>query len=203
MSNWFGAINHRKVKLENVLVYLLRCILLQCHEVLSCATKATVQCLRVSCRQARCRQALTSASFCGQPPAWHKKSATATDLSMLECQSTMKKSSTTSNLASLDSSTSSGDATDGDHCMICLDNVRSTAFNEVNTSCNDSSPIVLQCKHAFHRKCIFEWLLFQYECALCRAQVGPTAVINYCRLKNQVQWWLGDFKEEPLTSADK
>lgn len=132
-----------------------------------------------------------------------KKSATATDLSMLECQSTMKKSSTTSNLASLDSSASSGDATDGYHCMICLDNVRSTAFNEVNTSCNDSSPIVLQCKHAFHRKCIFEWLLFQYECALCRAQVGPTAVINYCRLKNQVQWWLGDFKEEPLTSADK
>uniref|UniRef100_M4BB81 PX domain-containing protein n=1 Tax=Hyaloperonospora arabidopsidis (strain Emoy2) TaxID=559515 RepID=M4BB81_HYAAE len=42
---------------------------------------------------------------------------------------------------------------------------------------------------------------FQYDCPVCRAQVGVSAVANYCRPKNQVQWWLTDFKENPLNSA--
>ncbi|CAI5741268.1 unnamed protein product [Peronospora farinosa] len=205
MSKWSGAVNHRKTKLENVLVYLLRCILLpgsamKCFHARQKLPSNVLEFLVVK-HDADKRSLLQVFVDNHQPGI--KKSATTTDLSILKRKSTLKKSSTTSNLSSLDSSTSSEDVTDEDHCMICLDLVGSTTFNAVGTSCSDSSPIVLQCKHTFHRKCIFEWLLFQYECPLCRAQVGPPAIINYCRLKNQVQWWLGDFNEDPLTSAAK
>ncbi|RQM18703.1 hypothetical protein DD237_000924 [Peronospora effusa] len=187
MSKWSGAVNHRKTKLENVLVYLLRCILLpgsamKCFHARQKLPSNVLEFLVVK-HDADKRSLLQVFVDNHQPGI--KKSATTTDLSILERKSTLKKSSTTSNLSSLDPSTSSEDVTNEDHCMICLDLVGSTTFNAVGTSCSDSSPIVLQCKHTFHRKCIFEWLLFQYECPLCRAQVGPTAIINYCRLKNQ------------------
>ncbi|KAL4118173.1 hypothetical protein PRIC2_010500 [Phytophthora ramorum] len=199
MSTWSGVVSDRKTKLENVLVHLLRCVLLpgsamKCFHARQYLAKNLFEFLGVK-HEADQRSLLQVFVDNRQPGI--KKSATTTDLSMLEHQSNMKKSSTTPNLSSL--ATSTDDSTNVEQCMICLDDVDLDTSHEIGVSGN--SPIVLQCKHAFHRECIFEWLLFQSQCPTCRAQVGPPAVTNYCRPKNQVQWWLGDFKEDPLTSA--
>ncbi|KAL4147092.1 hypothetical protein PRNP1_010848 [Phytophthora ramorum] len=201
MSTWSGVVSDRKTKLENVLVHLLRCVLLpgsamKCFHARQYLAKNLFEFLGVE-HEADQRSLLQVFVDNRQPGI--KKSATTTDLSMLEHQSNMKKSSTTPNLSSL--ATSTDDSTNVEQCMICLDDVDLDTSHEIGVSGN--SPIVLQCKHAFHRECIFEWLLFQSQCPTCRAQVGPPAVTNYCRPKNQVQWWLGDFKEDPLTSAHK
>ncbi|TDH72059.1 hypothetical protein CCR75_002196 [Bremia lactucae] len=194
ISAWPTAVDHRKTKLENVLVHLLRCVLLpgsamKCFHTRQKLPSNLFDFLGVK-HDADKRSLLQIYADNHQPGI--KKSATTTDLSMLEHQCTMKKSSTTPNLASLAGSSPSKDSPHVDQCMICLDDI-------THQSCpNGSSSIVLQCKHAFHRECVFEWLLFQNQCPVCRSQVGPTAVTNYCRPKNQVQWWLGDFNENPL-----
>eukprot|EP00644_Phytophthora_capsici_P016475 jgi/Phyca11/509954/fgenesh2_kg.PHYCAscaffold_52_\ len=197
MSTWSGAVNHRKTKLENVLVHLLRCVLLpgsamKCFHARQKLPPNLFEFLGVK-HEADKRSLLQVFVDNHQPGL--KKSATTTDLTMLEHQSTMKKSSTTPNLSALAPSTV--ESTCVDQCMICLYDVD---LDTTHIGVNGSSPIVLQCKHAYHRECIFEWLLFQYHCPMCRAQVGPCAITNYCRPKNQVQWWLGEFKEDPLHS---
>ncbi|CAH0478780.1 unnamed protein product [Peronospora belbahrii] len=201
---WSRAINHRKAKLEDVLLYLLRCVLLpgsamKCFHARQKLPSHLLKFLGV--KHDADKRSLLQVFVDNYQPGM-KRSATSTDLSTLKCQSTMKKSSTTPNLSSLGTRTSSGDVPgDVDQCMICLNDVELCTSNEIGTDCIDSSPIILLCKHAFHRECIFEWVLFQYHCPVCRAQVGPSAATNYCHPKHQVQWWLGDFKENPLTSA--
>jgi len=200
MSAWSATVNNRKTKFENVLVYLLRCVLLpgsamKCFHARQKLPTNLFKFLGV--KQDADKRSLLQVFVDNRQPGI-KKSATTTDLTMLEHHSTMKKSSTTPNLSSLAPSASSVDV---DQCMICLDDVNLDTSKEIGV--NGDSPIVLQCKHAYHRECIFEWLLFQYQCPTCRAQVGPAAVTNYCRPKNQVQWWLGDFKENPLSSEAK
>ncbi|GMF52256.1 unnamed protein product [Phytophthora fragariaefolia] len=200
MSTWSGVINHRKEKLENVLVYLLRCVLLpgsamKCFHARQKLPNNIFEFLGV--KHDADKRSLLQVYVDNRQPGI-KKSATTTDLSMLEHQGSMKKSSTTPNLSALAPSTAS---TNVDQCMICLDDVDLDTTKEIGITGN--SPVVLQCKHTFHRECVFEWLLFQHHCPVCRAQVGPPAVTNYCRPKNQVQWWLGDFKENPLISATK
>ncbi|KAL3669119.1 hypothetical protein V7S43_005503 [Phytophthora oleae] len=201
MSTWSGAVNNRKTKLENVLVHLLRCVLLpgsamKCFHARQKLPPNLFEFLGV--KHEADKRSLMQVFVDNHQPGI-KKSATTTDLTMLEHQSTMKKSSTTPNLSALAPSTA--ESTNVDQCMICLDDVDLDTTHQIGV--NGSSPIVLQCKHAYHRECIFEWLLFQYLCPVCRAQVGPSAVTNYCRPKNQVQWWLGDFKEDPLRSDAK
>ncbi|KAG6946914.1 hypothetical protein JG687_00016440 [Phytophthora cactorum] len=203
MSTWLGAVNHRKTKLENVLVHLLRCVLLpgSAMKCFHARQKLPINLFAfLGVKHDADKRSLLQVFVDNHQPGI-KKSATITDLSMLEHQSTMKKSSTTPNLSSLAMSTTSSDSANVDQCMICLDDVDLDTSHQIGL--NGNSPIVLQCKHAFHRECIFEWLLFQYQCPVCRAQVGPSAVTNYCRPKNQVQWWLGDFREDPLNSVTK
>ncbi|KAG6614294.1 putative RING finger ubiquitin ligase [Phytophthora cinnamomi] len=61
----------------------------------------------------------------------------------------------------------------------------------------DTTRIMLPCKHAFHRKCIFRWLLFEFHCLVCRTSLSPNAFTNYCRPRNYTaQWWLSDFAED-------
>ncbi|KAG7397433.1 hypothetical protein PHYBOEH_000712 [Phytophthora boehmeriae] len=198
MSTWTGAIAHRKTKLEDVLVYLLRCVLLtgsamKCFHARQNLPRNLFEFLGVK-NDADKRSLLQIFVDVSQPGM--KKSATTTDLSMLEHQSKLKKSSTTPDLSSLALKISPCGVSNSELCMICLDHVSLDTAHEIGVS--NSSPISLQCSHCFHRECVFEWLLFQYQCPVCRAQVGPEATTNYCRPKNQVQWWLGDFKQNPL-----
>ncbi|KAL3664619.1 hypothetical protein V7S43_010368 [Phytophthora oleae] len=61
--------------------------------------------------------------------------------------------------------------------------------------------VVLPCKHSFHRKCIFQWLLFEFHCPVCRVDLCPNAFTSNIRLDKHVQWWLSDFEEELLPSV--
>ncbi|KAH7472656.1 uncharacterized protein KRP23_9642 [Phytophthora ramorum] len=79
-------------------------------------------------------------------------------------------------------------------CMICLCDVD---LQHGHQQC-DNSLIVLRCEHAFHRQCIFQRLLFETYCPVCRMRVCPNAVTNYCRPNHQAQWWLSDFDEDIL-----
>ncbi|KAG6614296.1 E3 ubiquitin ligase [Phytophthora cinnamomi] len=116
--------------------------------------------------------------------------------------------------------TSGGDA--APECMICLSDVDSGRDNlqrdsedsgtdssdsEVSGpsdsygfqegSGEDTTRTVLPCKHVFHRKCIFQWLLFEFHCPVCRTSLPPNAFTNYCCPRNYTaQWWLSDFAED-------
>ncbi|KAL4118163.1 hypothetical protein PRIC2_010490 [Phytophthora ramorum] len=94
------------------------------------------------------------------------------------------------------SDASTVDSIESAECVICLESV------DLDDCCHKStSSLVLPCQHVFHRECIFEWLLFQFHCPVCRARVGPPAVASYCQEKNHTfQWWLSDFEEDPLTT---
>ncbi|CAI5742485.1 unnamed protein product [Hyaloperonospora brassicae] len=203
MSKRSRAIKHRGAKLENVLVHLLRCVLLsgsamKCSHARRGLPPHLFEFLGVK-RDADKRSLLHV--FVGSlQPGLKKEAATITNVSMPEPRDQRKRSLVTCDLSSLVPSMSIGDPTDVDQCAICLDVVSWSASAEVDTS-SSKRPIVLQREHTFHRKCIFEWLLFQYDCPVCRAQVGFSAVTNYCRQKNQVQWWLSDFKENPVPPA--
>ncbi|KAI9983187.1 hypothetical protein PInf_007114 [Phytophthora infestans] len=90
-------------------------------------------------------------------------------------------------------------APDSAVCMICLCDVDLEHDHQhCDSECSDfaNSPIVLPCKHVFHRECVFEWLMFDFHCPVCRVRVCPNAVKNYCRPKNHVQRWLGGFEED-------
>ncbi|RLN44564.1 hypothetical protein BBJ28_00012497 [Nothophytophthora sp. Chile5] len=203
MSTWSGAVADRKTKFENVLIHLLRCVLLPGSAMKCFHARTKLPCnlfefLGVK-HEADKRSVLQV--FADNRQGCMKKSATTQSLTFLEYQSSMKKSSTAPNLSSLAPDVAPVESAESSQCMVCLEDVGLGVDRDQLDGNN--SPIELQCKHAFHRECIFEWLLFQYHCPVCRAQVGPTAVTNYCRPKTQVQWWLGDFKENPLRPAAK
>ena len=200
MSKRSRAIEHRRAKLENVLVHLLRCVLLpgsamKCSHARRDLPPNLFEFLGVK-RDAD-KRSLLHVFVDSLQPGLKKEVA---NVPMLEPQDQRKRSLVTCDLSLLVPNMSIGDPTDVDQCAICLDVVSWSASAEVDTS-SSKRPIVLQRDHTFHRKCIFEWLLFQYDCPVCRAQVGFSAVTNYCRQKNQVQWWLSDFKENPVPPA--
>lgn len=107
-------------------------------------------------------------------------------------------------------------------CPICLSDVesghdlqqRDTMSSDVDSCDEDNSPIMpgnseldksrvaLRCKHTFHRGCIFQWLLFEFHCPVCRVDVCPNAITSYCRPTHRhLQWWLSDFEEDILHST--
>ncbi|RLN06500.1 hypothetical protein BBJ28_00020215 [Nothophytophthora sp. Chile5] len=187
MSSKPSAIADRQSKFENVLMHLLRCVLLP---------GSAMKCFHA-------RQNLPSNLFEFLAVEDEADKRSLLQIFVDNHQSTMKRSSSESTLLdSFHSSASTVDsATDASQCMICLDEVDlEHDHRHCDSECVDgaSSAIVLPCKHAFHRECVFEWLLFEFHCPVCRSRVCPSAVTNYCRPKSHVQWWLGDFDEDLL-----
>ncbi|KAL4118171.1 hypothetical protein PRIC2_010498 [Phytophthora ramorum] len=173
LSTWTHTVEDRKLKFKNVLIHLLRSVLLP---------GSTMKCFHARQHlpkhlfaflgvEADADKRTLLQVFVDNHQGGIKKSATTADLSKLAHKSSVKKSATTSDLASM------------------------------SVAVRDRSQRAFACKHAFHRECIFEWLTFQYHCPVCRAQVGPSAMTNYCRPKNQMQWWLGNFNEDPLEAT--
>ncbi|KAG7379513.1 hypothetical protein PHYPSEUDO_008523 [Phytophthora pseudosyringae] len=186
MSTNQGTISSRKSKFENVLMHLLRCVLLPGSAM--------------KCFHARQNLAVNLFKFLGVENDADRRSLLQVFID--NYQVALKEGSEASLTDSFHSNASTVDsAPDSEQCMICLCDVDlEHDHQQCEAECTegDSSPIVLPCKHAFHRECIFEWLLFEFHCPVCRVRVCPNAVTNYCRPKDHVQWWLGDFEEDPL-----
>eukprot|EP00644_Phytophthora_capsici_P007731 jgi/Phyca11/554349/estExt2_Genewise1Plus.C_PHYCAscaffold_610044 len=90
------------------------------------------------------------------------------------------------------------------NCTVCLQNLQFDTENNLRTVDTDAK-IVLPCKHSFHRKCIFQWLLFEFHCPVCRTNLCPNAFTHYCRAhRSEPQWWLSVFQEDlQLTSQNE
>uniref|UniRef100_M4BB82 RING-type domain-containing protein n=1 Tax=Hyaloperonospora arabidopsidis (strain Emoy2) TaxID=559515 RepID=M4BB82_HYAAE len=201
MSTWSFMVEDRKNKFKNVLIHLLRSVLLpgstmKCFHARQQLPPALFKFLGVE-DDADKRSLLQV--YVDNHQSGMKKSSSHSSLSSLEAAATktsMVKSATTPNLAQMELDAEEKTAVVNQEeikCMICLDVVE----KEVH-SAGPQGLVALPCKHAYHRECIFEWLLFQYHCPMCRAQVGPHAMTNYACPKMQEQWWLGNFKQNPL-----
>ncbi|RLN06498.1 hypothetical protein BBJ28_00020213 [Nothophytophthora sp. Chile5] len=203
LSTTAHTVADRQTKFKNVLVHLLRSILLPGSSMKCFHARQNLPCHVfdfLGVKEEADKRSLLQV-YVDNHQGGMKKSASHPALSTMAHQSSMKKSATTPNLSMMEleaeekTEVATVEPAKTSQCMICLDDVDNT--HEHNEE--DNAPIELPCKHTFHRECIFEWLLFQYHCPVCRAQVGPCAVTNYARPKNQVQWWLGNFKENPLS----
>ncbi|KAG3110673.1 hypothetical protein PI124_g10203 [Phytophthora idaei] len=206
MSTWPFTVEDRKTKFKNVLIHLLRSVLLpgstmKCFHARQHLPPALFEFLGIA-DDADKRSLLQV--YVDNHQGGMKKSASHTGLSSLEHailgmkkMNSMKKSATTSNLAQMELEAEEKGAAvtvENQQCMICLEDVEDHVHAE-----GPQGLVTLPCKHSFHRECIFEWLLFQFHCPLCRARVGPPAVASYCRVKNHTfQWWLSKFDENPL-----
>ena len=126
----------------------------ECNEVRSCASETTASSVQVPYVKRDADKRSLLHVFVDSLQSGIKNLAVVTDVSMLEHQNQMKKRSTSSHLSSLLPRMSIGDGpTDADQCAICLDAVSSNTSTEVDAS-SSNSPILLQCEHTFHRKCI-------------------------------------------------
>ncbi|KAG6949356.1 hypothetical protein JG688_00014666 [Phytophthora aleatoria] len=173
------TITDRRNKFETVIEYLLRCVLLP-GSAMKCAH--TRRKLPTNLFKFLGAQNDADTRSLLQVFVDNYQGATASKCCESECRD------------SSHSSASTVDSIETAQCMICLDGVADGGCCHGPTS-----SIVLPCQHTFHRECIFEWLLFQFHCPLCRARVGPPAVASYCRVKNHTfQWWLSKFDENPL-----
>ncbi|KAG7379512.1 hypothetical protein PHYPSEUDO_008522 [Phytophthora pseudosyringae] len=184
MSKSARTIADRKNKFETVVQYLLRCVLLP---------GSAMKCLHV-------RQNLSTSlfEFLGVQHDADKRSLLHVFVD--NCQAASSKCSEPECRDNLHSNASTVDSIETSQCTICLEDVELENADE-DCCLGPSSSIVLPCQHAFHRECIFEWLLFQFQCPVCRARVGPRAVTSYCQEKNHTfQWWLSDFEEDPLNT---
>ncbi|EEY54247.1 uncharacterized protein PITG_07850 [Phytophthora infestans T30-4] len=169
------AIADRKNKFEIVMQYLLRCVLLPGSAM--------------KCAHTRRNLPPELFEFLGVQNEADKRSLLQVFVDNYQgaALSTCSRDSSPSNASTVGT-------IEATQCTICLDEVACD-----DRSLRPNSSIVLSCQHAFHRECIFEWLLFQFHCPLCRARVGPSAVASYCRVKNHTfQWWLSKFDENPL-----
>ncbi|KAF1317839.1 Ring finger ubiquitin ligase, partial [Globisporangium splendens] len=182
------AVQERQEKLENVLLHLLRCVLLPGSAM--------------KCVDARHNLPTHLFEFLGVQDEQDRRS-----LLQIYVDNYQTSFSSTSTRVSEEHCGSS----DCSQCVICLEDVdmNNTSSgchcdDDSETECSSTSSnsqdavAVLPCNHVFHRECVFEWLLFQFHCPLCRTRVCPPAVTNYCRAKNRVQWWLNEFEEDPL-----
>jgi hypothetical protein len=184
LSKSARTIADRKNKFETVVQYLLRCVLLP---------GSAMKCLHL-------RQNLPTKlfKFLGVQSEADKRSLLQVFVD--NCQGAASQCSEMALRESFHSTASTVDSIESTQCMICLEDVELDSDDE-DCCHGPTSSIVLPCQHAFHRECIFEWLLFQFHCPVCRARVGPPAVASYCQEKNHTfQWWLSDFEEDPLTA---
>ncbi|GMF52636.1 unnamed protein product [Phytophthora fragariaefolia] len=183
MSRSSRTIADRKIKFESVVQYLLRCVLLPGSAM--------------KCLHARKNLPPSLFKFLGVIDDADKRSLLQVYVD--NCQAAASKSSRELKLRdSFRSYTSTVGSTEPTQCMICLDGVE---FKTADAGCcpSSASSITLPCQHTFHRECIFEWLLFQCHCPVCRTRVGPAAVASYCQEKSHMhQWWLSNFEEDPL-----
>jgi hypothetical protein len=182
-----GTIASRKSKFENVLLHLLRCVLLPGSAM--------------KCFHARQHLPTNLFAFLGVKNDVDRRSLLQVFID--NYQVAMKDGNEASLTDSFHSNASTVDSApeSSAQCMICLCDVDlEHDHQQCGAECTDaaSAPIVLPCKHAFHRECVFEWLLFEFHCPVCRVRVCPNAVTNYCRPKDHVQWWLGNFEQDPL-----
>ncbi|KAG6591104.1 RING finger ubiquitin ligase [Phytophthora cinnamomi] len=185
MSRSSRTVADRKSKFEAVVKYLLRCVMLP---------GSAMRCLH-----ARRNLPPNLFKFLGAQHDADKRSLLQVFVD--NCQGAASKCNSDSELRnSFHSEASTADSTESTQCMICLDEVELGNAGEDYYHGSESS-IILPCQHTFHRGCIFEWLLFQYHCPLCRVRVGPAAVTTFCQEKNHIfQWWLSNFEEDPLTA---
>ncbi|KAL3669123.1 hypothetical protein V7S43_005507 [Phytophthora oleae] len=185
MSTNSSTVSSRKTKFENVLMHLLRCVLLPGSAM--------------NCFHARQKLPVNLFQFLGVENGVDQRSLL--QIFIDNYQVALKEGNEASLTDSFHSNASTVDSVpDSAQCMICLCEVDMDDHQQCDSECADldNSPIVLPCKHAFHRECVFEWLLFEFHCPVCRVRVCPNAVTNYCRPKDHVQWWLGDFEEDPF-----
>ncbi|KAE9030418.1 hypothetical protein PR001_g11262 [Phytophthora rubi] len=186
MSSSHGAITSRKHKLELVLTHLLRSVLLPGSVM--------------KCMHARENLPTNVLKFLGVTDPSDRRSLLQIFVDHQEPSASMTE------FAPL-----------ATQCMICLggdhqhrgsasgDTEDSNADSPVvaaDATDTDHSHIMLPCHHTFHRKCIFQWLLFEFHCPVCRTGIFLTAITNHCRPAHHEQWWLSDFEEElsPATS---
>lgn len=220
------VVRERASKLENVLLHLLRCVLLpgsamKCADARRSLPLHLFEFLGVADAQDRrsllqiyvdnyqAARSLERASFASTSTAcsedWHASDLGHGDSQCVICLEDVELSTHEHSRCSSACSHAHGDNSDDEDdetTTECAteDSLVSSA-TDAATADHDAAGVELPCGHVFHRACVFEWLLFQFHCPLCRSRVGPPAVTNYCRAKNRVQWWLGEFEEDPLRAA--
>lgn len=190
-----SAINDRKKKIENVLLHMLRTVLfpgsaMKCPTTRQRLPKNVFKFLGVQDRRSLLQIFVDNSQDALKR---HDRSSTA---------STASQDSTSTWTTVHESD---------DQCVICMedfeehdhgccetDDELSCASPASVSSISGSKSVMLPCKHSFHRDCLFEWLLFEFHCPLCRSRVGPEAVTSICRPKDKTQWWVGDYAEDPI-----
>ncbi|KAJ0393274.1 hypothetical protein P43SY_001093 [Pythium insidiosum] len=203
LSTSSSVVEDRKRKLENVLLHLLRCALLP-GSAMTCITARhnlppqLFEFLGVEC--AEDRRSLLQIYVDNQQELLKPRSSSSS-FGTSSSSSSSDAYESSSEPATPASYASTWDFEDDSTCVICLDDL--ATHDDESSCCAHASPkasstVTLPCHHSFHRECVFEWLLFQFHCPLCRSRIGPQAVTNYCRPKGCSLWWLGEFEEDPL-----
>lgn len=192
-KRWLGSASHhaiqeRKHKFESLLLHLIRTVMLPGNAL--------------KCPVARRNLPRLVFRFLQVTNKLDRRSVL--QMYVDDMQSMLKESTSfcptnTFGRASLTSTASTVSFEDAASCVICVDEDEDPVAEEPSEQycCEHDSDatIVLPCHHAFHRECIFDWLLFEFTCPLCRMPVGPKANTWFCCPGTQTQWWLGSFHD--------